>query len=96
MWEAEREEEHQPFEGRVQITAKPVAESRIEHYAAGSIRVPTNQPLGDLISILFEPASPDSFLQWGFFHEIFQHTEYIEGYILEPIRSSTNGENSPR
>ena len=78
-------EEAQPFEGRVQIAAKPVAEPRTEHYVAGSVRVPTDQPLGDLVAVLLEPASPDSFLQWGFFDEIFQHTEYIEGYILEPM-----------
>jgi hypothetical protein len=78
-------EEEQPFEGRVQITAKPVVEQRTEHYAAGSVRVPANQPLGDLAAALLEPASPDSFLQWGFFDEVFQHTEYIEGYILEPM-----------
>jgi hypothetical protein len=82
--DAQREEE-QPFEGRVQISAKPVAEQRTEHYPAGSVRVPTNQPLGDLAAVLLEPASPDSFLQWGFFDEVFQHTEYIEGYILEPM-----------
>jgi murein tripeptide amidase MpaA len=78
-------EEPQPFEGRVQITAQPVAEPRTEHYVAGSVRVPADQPLGDLVAVLLEPASPDSFLQWGFFDEIFQHTEYIEGYILEPM-----------
>ena len=78
-------EEEQPFEGRVQITAKPVVEQRTEHFAAGSVRVPTDQPLGDLAVVLLEPASPDSFLQWGFFDEVFQHTEYIEGYILEPM-----------
>lgn len=78
-------EEEQPFEGRVQITARPVVEQRTEHYPAGSVRVPTDQPLGDLAAVLLEPASPDSFLQWGFFNEVFQHTEYIEGYILEPM-----------
>jgi murein tripeptide amidase MpaA len=75
----------QPFEGRFQITAKPMVEERTEHYPAGSLRVPANQPLGDLAVILFEPAAPDSFVQWGFFNEVFQHTEYIEGYILEPM-----------
>ena len=45
---AKPEEEKQPFEGHVQLTATPVRTQRTEHYAAGSIRVPTNQPLGDL------------------------------------------------
>jgi Zinc carboxypeptidase len=84
--ESRREvEEPQPFEGRVQITARPIAEQRTEHYPAGSIRVPTNQPLGDLAAILLEPSSPDSFFQWGFFDQVLQQTEYIEGYVLEPM-----------
>ena len=73
------------FEGRVPVTAKPVAETRMEHFAAGSVRVPTDQPLGDLAAILLEPASSDSFFQWGFFHHVLQETEYIEPYILEPM-----------
>src|SRR3984893_13798493 len=78
-------DEQQPFEGHVQVRAKPIVEQRTERYPAGSIRVPTNQPLGDLAAILLEPASPDSFVQWGFFDQVFQQTEYIEGYILEPM-----------
>ena len=73
------------LEGRVPVTAKPVAETRMEHFAAGSVRVPTDQPLGDLAAILLEPASPDSFFQWGFFHHVLQETEYIESYIVEPM-----------
>lgn len=76
-------EEQQPFEGHVQLKAKPVAEQRTEHYPVGSIRISTNQPLGDLAGVLLEPASPDSFFQWGFFNQVLQQTEYIEGYILE-------------
>jgi murein tripeptide amidase MpaA len=75
----------QPFEGRVRVTATPVAEKRREKFPPGSVRVPTDQPLGDLAVALLEPAGPDSFFQWGFFHEILQRTEYIDGYIMEPM-----------
>ena len=34
--------------------------------------------------LLLEPASPDSFFQWGFFLEVMQRTEYVEAYIMEP------------
>lgn len=78
-------EEAQPFEGHVQLTAKPIATKRTEHFPAGSVRVPMDQPLGDLAAILLEPSSPDSFFQWGFFAQVLQPTEYIEGYILEPM-----------
>jgi hypothetical protein len=35
--------------------------------------------------LLLEPSSPDSLFQWGFFHSILQVTEYIEGYVAEPM-----------
>ncbi len=74
-----------PAEGRVRITAKTLVEKRREHFATGSYRIPLNQPLGELAAILLEPSSPDSFFQWGFFHEILQRTEYVEGYVIEPL-----------
>lgn len=77
--------EAQPFEGHVRVSARPSIERRKQRFPAGSFRVPTDQPLGDLITVLLEPASPDSFLQWGFFHSIFQRTEYAENYVVEAL-----------
>lgn len=74
-----------PFEGRMRVTAPATPEKRRETYPPGSVRVPTDQPLGTLAVLLLEPEAPDSFFQWGFFHTIFQRTEYVEGYILEPL-----------
>lgn len=73
------------FEGHIQVTATAVPESRTERFTAGSVQVSTDQPLDDLAAILLEPASPDSFFQWGFFDRVLQETEYIEPYIVEPI-----------
>ncbi|MFZ2491650.1 MAG: M14 family metallopeptidase [Thermoanaerobaculia bacterium] len=73
------------FEGHVRVTAKPVVEKRRETFPAGSIRIPTDQPLGTIAVMLLEPTSPDSFFQWGFFHSILNTTEYIEGYVMEPM-----------
>ncbi|MGH7162682.1 MAG: M14 family metallopeptidase, partial [Planctomycetota bacterium] len=74
-----------PFEGRVPVKASSFERlRRPETFPAGSTRVPTDQPLGDLAVALLEPASPDSFFQWGFFLEILQQTEYIEPYVIEP------------
>ena len=75
----------QPFEGRVGVTARFEPERRTETFAPGSVRVPADQPLGDLLMLLLEPASPDSFFAWGFFHEVLQPTEYVEGYVIEPM-----------
>ncbi len=74
-----------PFEGRHTLTTGVKAETRVESFPAGSVRVPTDQPLGDLAVALLEPESQDSFLAWGFFLEIQQRTEYIEGYVLAPM-----------
>jgi len=75
----------QQFEGRVRVTANATPEKRREHYLAGSVRVPTDQPLGTLAVLLLEPSSPDSLFQWGFFNSILAPTEYVESYIMEPM-----------
>lgn len=49
------------------------------------MRVPTDQSLGELAMALLEPECNDSLLAWGFFPEILQRTEYIEGYVLAPL-----------
>jgi hypothetical protein len=74
-----------PFEGHVRVTATATPERRRERFPAGSVRVPTDQPLGTLAVIMLEPASPDSLFQWGWFHSILTQTEYVEGYIMEPM-----------
>jgi hypothetical protein len=73
------------FEGHVRVTATATPERRRETFPAGSVRVPTDQPLGTLAAIMLEPSSPDSLFQWGFFHSILQPTEYVEAYIMEPM-----------
>ena len=73
------------FEGHVRVAATVTPEKRTERFPAGSVRVSTEQPLGTLAALLLEPASPDSLFQWGFFHSILSPTEYVEGYIMEPM-----------
>jgi hypothetical protein len=75
----------EPFEGHFGVSGNFQAEQRKEIFYPGSVRIDTNQPLGDLVITLLEPGSPDSFLQWGFFLEIFNRTEYIEEYVIEPL-----------
>lgn len=75
----------QPFEGHVQVSGTTKKEQRKELFPVGSVYIPTDQPLGDLAMMLLEPASKDSYFSWGFFHSIFQRTEYIEAYVMEPM-----------
>ncbi|NEX92330.1 M14 family metallopeptidase [Caulobacter sp. 17J65-9] len=73
-------------EGHVPIQAEGFEhERRSETYPAGSVRVPTDQPLGELAVLLLEPQSEDSLFAWGFFPELLQRTEYIEGYAIAPL-----------
>ena len=75
----------QPFEGRHVLKTGVTAEARRETFRAGSVRVPLDQPLGDLAMAMLEPQGDDSFVGWGFFDEIRQRTEYIEGYVIAPL-----------
>lgn len=81
-----------PYEGRLTVEAEATLESRRMEFPAGSIRVPVDQPLGTLAVLLLEPASPDSFFQWGFFLSVFQRTEYGESYVLEPLAEQMLGD----
>jgi hypothetical protein len=74
-----------PYEGHMQVSGKTKTEFRNEIFSPGSVYISTNQPLGDLAMILLEPKSKDSFFSWGFFLNIFQRTEYIEAYVMEPM-----------
>lgn len=74
-----------PFEGRIQVKAKAEKEVRNFRMEPGSMFVSTDQPLGNLVIALLEPDSPESLFQWGYFNSIFQQTEYIEPYFMEPI-----------
>jgi hypothetical protein len=81
----QRGEGTHPFESRHALKAGVTPEVRTETFPSGSVRVPADQPLGDLAMALLEPAAHDSLFAWGFFLEILQRTEYIEGYALAPL-----------
>jgi hypothetical protein len=75
-----------PFEGHIRIDpGETVKETITTTFPAGSYLINTDQPLGELLVLMLEPQAPDSFLQWGFFLEIFTRTEYAEAYVLEPL-----------
>ena len=75
----------QPFQGHMQVTGTTKSEMHKQLFPAGSVYISTDQPLGDLALVLLEPASKDSYFSWGFFHSIFERTEYIEAYVMEPM-----------
>lgn len=72
-------------EGHVPLTAGFAHEQRRTTMPAGSVRVPSDQPLGLLAAAMLEAESPDSLLAWNFFPAILTRTEYIEGYAIAPL-----------
>ena len=73
-----------PFEGRFGVRANFHISWQSTTLPAGSVRVSTDQPLGALAVALLQPEAPDSFFSWGFFHGMFERTEYFETYALIP------------
>lgn len=84
-----------PFEGHMQVSGKTKTEKRKQLFPKGSAYISTDQPLGDLAIALLEPISKDSFFSWGFFLSIFQRTEYIEAYVMEPMAKKMLEESLP-
>lgn len=73
-------------EGRVGVTVAGVTPERRDWtFPTGSVRVPTDQPLGDIVVLLLEPQSAESFFAWGMFPEVLSRVEYIEGYAIAPL-----------
>jgi len=81
-------EGHVPLEAKAYVHAR-----RKETLPAGSVRVPSAQPLGLLAAAMLEPESKDSLLAWNLFPEILQRTEYIEGYVIAPLADRMLAEN---
>lgn len=73
-------------EGHVQASVETVeVERRDWTFPAGSVRAPTDQPLGDIVVLLLEPQSSESFFAWGMFPEVLSRVEYIEAYAIAPL-----------
>jgi len=71
------------YEGRLQVTPAFDTVTEEREFPAGSVVIPTNQRTARVIGHMLEPASPDSYLQWGFFNATFEMKEYFETYVME-------------
>ncbi|MDX2015531.1 MAG: M14 family zinc carboxypeptidase [Myxococcaceae bacterium] len=73
-----------PYEGRLTVTAREGLWAPAElDLPAGSLFVPTAQARLVVALHLLEPASPESFLAWGFFNAHLEQKEYLEDYLTE-------------
>ncbi len=73
-------------EGHVPISVSEVRpEAHDWTFPIGSVRVSTDQPMGDVAILLLEPQSNESFFAWGMFPEVLNRVEYIEAYAIAPL-----------
>lgn len=75
----------QDYESRQTVMADTISDTVKVTLDAGTIKINTAQPLGNLAILLLEPQAEDSLFFWGFFNTIFTRTEYIEDYAVEPL-----------
>lgn len=76
----------QAAEGHVAISVKEVTTERRDWtFSPGSARISTDQALGDLVVLLLEPQSSESFFAWGMIPEVLTRVEYIEAYAIAPL-----------
>ncbi len=76
---------NEAYEGHTQVSATAKLSQQQVTLPIGTIKIDTEQPLGNLAILLLEPQHKDSLFQWGFFNPIFTRTEYIEDYAVEPL-----------
>lgn len=74
-----------PFEGRMRALLEGAWSVERVSIESGALFVSVAQPLGRLVTALFEPQAPDSFAAWGFFNACFEQKEQMEPYVAEQI-----------
>jgi len=73
------------YEGHLLVSGVANPLERMQTFAAGSVLIDVDQPLGVLAINLLHPQSPDSFWAWGFFNATLVAAEEPEEYVMEPM-----------
>ncbi|MBA3542556.1 MAG: peptidase M14 [Deltaproteobacteria bacterium] len=77
---------YQPsFEGRTRVALEGAWQPETRTLDRGALFVPADQPDLRLIAHLFDPALPDSLVQWGALSAVFEQKEYMEAYVIEQV-----------
>ncbi len=84
-----------PFEGRIRLNSFELTDTILSRkIPEKSLIIPVDQPAGRVVAHILEPNSPDSYLSWGFFNEIFEQKEYAEMYVMEKMAREMIENNS--
>ncbi|MXP25588.1 carboxypeptidase [Altererythrobacter indicus] len=73
------------YDAEARMSADFRRDKRNVRMAAGSIRVPYDQPRGLLAAALLEPEAVDSVFSWGFFPELMENSGSRERFLLAPV-----------
>ncbi len=75
-----------PYEGHYLHHAVHCSTSRQKmHVPAGSVWIPTDQPIDRFIMETLELEAEDSYFAWGFFDSVLQQKEWFSDYVFEDI-----------
>ena len=81
-------------DGRLPLKATFEHTTVTETLPAGTIRVPSDQPLGLLAAGLLEPEAPDSLIAWGFFPEMLSSRPSAEAFVSAPLAEELLARNA--
>jgi hypothetical protein len=73
------------FEGRTMVEVEGAWAPEEREILRGSLFVPIRQPLSRLVTHIFEPKGPDSYLSWGFFNAHLEVKEIMEPYVAVKV-----------
>ncbi|NHZ61968.1 M14 family metallopeptidase [Massilia genomosp. 1] len=73
------------LESHQRVSLQGVWKAEPRAIGKGALFVPVAQAKARLVIALFEPAGPDSLLQWGMFNTAFERKEYMEDYVAEDV-----------
>ena len=71
------------YQGLTRVRVESARRSETRTLPAGALWVPADQPDFEVAVQLFEPAAPDSLLQWGLLSTLFENKEWADPWIVE-------------
>jgi hypothetical protein len=76
------------YESHIQPRYRCVVHETTMTYPVGTVVVDLRQPGAKVAIQALEPQGSDSWVAWGFWNTIFEHKEYIEDYVIDPLADS--------
>lgn len=75
----------EPNEGHQTVNTQCEDIEETRNFAKGSFIISMNQRTARVVAAALEPQASGSFVEWGFFNQVFEQKEYSETYVMEPM-----------